>query len=102
MTSLEIKDIIQCGQRFELPALRLYVHPNRFLPPKTACIVGKKVHRSAVVRHRYQRLLREAVRAAICSGVKYDMVVVAKPEILTLKKLSELQNVLKPCFENLT
>lgn len=92
--------MIQKGQRLELPQLRIYWR-HATPTPQVACIVGKKVHRLATVRHRYQRLLREAARSLIRSGLEYDMVMVAKPEILTLKKLSQLQDVLKPHFQNL-
>lgn len=61
-------------------------------PAPPVFIVSKKIHKHAVVRHRYQRLMREVFRVlppAITE--KYAMVWVAKPEILTVKKLPELK-----------
>lgn len=83
------------------PALRMYYVESREAKVQLACIVGKKVHPRAVTRHRYQRLLREAAGRFLKVNPRYDMVVVAKPEILRVKKLGELQVNLEPYFEKL-
>lgn len=94
---------MRAGRRVETPCLRLYVAPTSpGVKPAVACIVGKRVHRHATVRHRYQRLMRVAARAVIAHlASPRDMVWVAKPEIITVKKLSELEQSLKPYLDDI-
>lgn len=91
MTSLRIQSILRSGHRRDTPSVAVTTAPPIGATPQIACIVGKKVHASAVIRHRYQRLLRAVGRALVRAGLKYDMVMVAKPAILNLKKMDELQ-----------
>jgi len=102
VTSQAIRRLTQAGSRFDTPIARIYYAPAEADSPGLACVVGKKVHAHAVVRHRYQRLLRECLHALTSNLPSYDMVVVAKPAILRVKKRSELQQILEPYFEKLS
>lgn len=92
---------MRSGQRLETPFVSIYAARSK--APEVACVVGKRVHAHAVVRHRYQRLLREAARALTAQlPTPHDMVWVAKPEILRVQKLQELYQSLAPYLEQLT
>lgn len=95
MTSQRIRIVLRSGQRFETPSTTLVVVSTPSPSGEVACVVGKKVHKSAVVRHRYQRLMRAALAEVPKKKPAYDMVVMAKPTILSLQKLSELERELK-------
>ncbi|MEX1112262.1 MAG: ribonuclease P protein component [Candidatus Andersenbacteria bacterium] len=75
----EVLAVIRRGQKIRTPYLLLYLLPAKQW--RMACVVGKKVSKSAVVRHRIQRQLREIVRDVVvgASGGPYDVVVVALP-----------------------
>lgn len=93
---------MRSGQRLETPFVSIYATPSS-KEPEVACVVGKRVHAHAVIRHRYQRLLREAARSLTAQlPTPHDMVWVAKPEILTIKKLSELEQSLKPYLNEIS
>ncbi len=101
VNSQRIQAILRHGQRLETRYATLMVQPMSQGAAEVACVVGKKVHVSSVVRHRYQRLLRAAARPLIQAGLKYDMVMVAKPEILSVKNLHELEDVFETHFRHL-
>lgn len=101
MTSRQIQSLLRTGEHYETPSTSLVVRPADRKFSQTACVVGKKVHASSVIRHRYQRLLRAAAQAVIKNHLAYDMVIIAKPAILKIKKLDELKKELEPLFEKL-
>lgn len=93
---------MRTGTHYETPSVTLVARPAALKFSQAACVVGKKVHASSVVRHRYQRLLRAAAQAAANKTFAYDMVIIAKPAILKIKKLDELQKELEPFFSKLS
>lgn len=94
MNSQRVRVILREGERFETPSLTLVVVSTPGSSGQVACVVGKKVHKSAVVRHRYQRLMRAALAEVLKKKPAYDMVVMAKPTILSFSKLADLQREL--------
>ncbi|MEK7556502.1 MAG: ribonuclease P protein component [Patescibacteria group bacterium] len=101
MNSLKVRYILRHGHALKSPVASLHYFPRQAAVGEVACIVGRKVHSQAVSRHRYQRLLREAARRFLKANPDYDMVVVAKPEILRVKNLTELQKILQPHLDKL-
>ncbi|MBI4022211.1 MAG: ribonuclease P protein component [Candidatus Andersenbacteria bacterium] len=62
---------------------------------RAACIVTKRVHASAVRRHKYQRLLRAALRELLPRLPQpYDIVVTATPSMNQLTHSRPLQAAL--------
>lgn len=94
---------MSAGRRIETPFVRMHIAAaTTSHRPEIACIVGKRVHRHATIRHRYQRLMRVAARTVIARfNSPHDMVWVAKPEITTVKKLPELEQSLKPYLDDI-
>lgn len=101
MTSQTIKRVLREGDSIPARGLRLYYRRKAAASAELACIVSKKVHPHATVRHRYQRVLREVGRRLLEEHPGYDMVIVATPEILQLKKLPDLERSLEPFVKNL-
>ncbi len=81
-----IKEVVRAGKVIPTPWVRLHLLPRPAnTATRVACVVGKKVHRLATRRHRYQRWLREAARTLISVfSTPYDVVIVAQPLITTL------------------
>ena len=70
---------------------------------RSACIVAKKVHLSAVRRHTYQRWLRVQARTLLPQLTEpCDVVWVAQPQITQLSSSRELQHRLAPYLTHLT
>ena len=85
--SADIKRVVTTGQARSTPHLRLYWQAGTEAHTRVACVVGKRVSRQAVVRHRLQRQLRHALTealAALPTQVAYDLVVVANPSLAQL------------------
>ncbi len=101
--SSNIRDAIRRGKVYRTPYVRIYAYAaHTQVHSRVACIVGRRIHASAVVRHRFQRMLREAARAAIATlPHPYDMVWVAKPEIVRVRSLPELRESLRYTIEKL-
>ena len=78
----DISTIKTTGQKINVRHLIIYYKPNPSPDPRFAFVVGKHVHKTAVVRHRYQRWMRGAAKA-IAPHLKqsFDMVWVARPSI---------------------
>lgn len=94
---------IRRGKRLDTPYVLLHsLQRNRATTSRFTCIVSKKVHTSATKRHTYQRWLRASAQAIMPRlGKPLDMVWLAKPEIVTIKKASVLQNSLQPYIDQL-
>lgn len=103
MTDRQIRHVIHSGEVYDTPHVRLHVSPAQSPDsPQVACVVGKRVHAHATVRHRYQRLMREVARRAFPQPANpYDMVWVAKPQILHVGDVSELEQSLAPYLQQL-
>jgi len=70
---------------------------------RVAFIVSKKVHRSAVKRHTYQRWLRHISGALLPQLTQsYDMVWIAQPQIAKLKSSREISRHLAAGLKQLT
>lgn len=82
----EIQAVVRSQQCITTPWVRLCYKTNSTQSAtRFACVVGKKVHRLATVRHRHQRWLREVAQALIVVfPTPHDVVIVAQPSITTL------------------
>ncbi|MDZ4344136.1 MAG: ribonuclease P protein component [Candidatus Binatia bacterium] len=98
----DIKNVLARGRCAYVPAFRLCVllGPSPF--SRAACVCGKSVDKSAVVRHKYQRQLRIVASRLIDSmesGRTYDLVLIARPGIKSsvnqIKLISAAQTQLK-------
>lgn len=90
--SEDIMRVMRHGRRIKMPHALLYVAaaPNTE-GVRVACIVGKRVHRSAVRRHSIQRRLRESVRTHLPrASSPVDLVVVAQPSIVEVRDFEQL------------
>lgn len=84
--SQDIERVVKGGARVRTNIVALYSAPSTEGVVRFACVAGKKVHKSAVVRHGVQRKLREACRkqSTLYTG-SYDIVVVAlTPQISSM------------------
>ena len=96
----EIKEVLTSGRWYRSEFFHICRHTfsSNTDPVKAACVVGKKVSLSAVVRHKYQRWLREAVfneiiKPKLLNGSK--LVLVAQPSIKKVTSLTELTTSLR-------
>lgn len=82
----DIKEVVRLGEVIPTSWVRLHLLPRPVgMPSRVACVVGKKVHVLATVRHHYQRWLRELARTLIPVLPRpYDIVLVAQPSITAL------------------
>lgn len=105
-TNREISEVVRRGRRLTSPYVRLYaVRRPAGKVSRVACVVGKRVSASAVVRHRYQRWLRVLARDWVqgrASGTAYDMVWVAQPAMANVKQLAELAASMTPLLQKIT
>lgn len=89
----DIREVLRQGARVSLDQLQVASisrSPNH--KARIAVVVGKRVHKNAVARHRIQRLVREAARDILTPHpVGYDMVIVARPRIIEIKKVEDIR-----------
>src|SRR5688572_1458759 len=99
----DIVNVLRHGTTFSTPAVSIHLRPRDDQSVvRIAVIVAKKVHTSAVRRHRYQRWLRIAATNLIAEfTVPSDMVWVAKPAIGQLNGASEVLLQLAPVFNQI-
>lgn len=92
----DIVKTIRYGRRIRTPYVLLYVLKPDPLPKNTqvAVVVGKKVSKVAVKRHRYQRLLREIAREYITDLPPLYMVWVGIPPLHDVTSKEELERSL--------
>lgn len=94
LTGSDVDEIVRFGKRFADGFNTVFARRSRSNNIRIACVVGKRVARSAVHRHRIQRWMREAAREYIYLDrwtLSLDMVWVAKPKMGTMKQLSEVK-----------
>lgn len=97
----DISRLIQKGRRIRTPHVLIYIAPSSESSTRVACVVGKKVHASAVKRHFYQRRLREIAKQVVRDIPQpYDMVWVALPSISSLKTQAELRETITSVLSN--
>ncbi len=92
----DVLAVIQRGRLYRTKYLNIYrLGRADQAGTRLACVVGKKVHQSAVRRHQVQRWLREIARGTI-QGMQdsVDMVWVAKPSIVRITSKTELEQAL--------
>lgn len=96
----EVLAVIRRGKKYRTPYALVYTLPSRQV--RFTCVVGKKVSRSAVIRHRIQRQLREIMREALSStDVKYDIVLIAIPPIVEVESYDKLRQAVNSVLKNL-
>lgn len=91
--SSDIARVVRGGYCVGSRAVRLCVLRRARGATRVAAVAGTRVSRSAVVRHRYQRYLREGTRELLAAGVlpeHCDMVWVAQPGIVQLQGMRDV------------
>lgn len=79
----DISSVFKSGQKLRTPHTVIYYLARPAAPySRAACIVSRKVHRAATMRHRYQRWFRHIVKSLIkeAPGV-VDVIIVALPSL---------------------
>lgn len=98
-SSKEIKEVVRYGRRIQTPFVRIHYLPKPGqAASRVACVVGIRVHRSAVSRHRYQRWLRHYARDLLASYsgvIAYDIVLVGLPALAQVTRSQELRSSLE-------
>lgn len=90
--SSDITRVVTVGSRIRVKNVALYSAPSDKGLFRFACVAGKKVHQSSVVRHAVQRKLRAACRKAITAlSGSCDIVVVALSPSIQYMKVLELE-----------
>ena len=98
----DIIRVVRTGQKIITPYVIIH-YLRTTTPSRIACVVGKKVSPSAVIRHRYQRYLR-AIAATIypsLSANTYDMVWVGRPSLTQVAKSTVLKDSLLPHLQKI-
>lgn len=95
--SSDIEDVVVRGARVQGKYVTIYYSPSVGGEVRFACVAGKKVHASAVVRHRVQRKLRAACREIVTTYKgSYDIVVVARtPEVASVNVQEIISEITK-------
>lgn len=94
----DIRTVVRSGQAVHTPHVRLHFLRTARPHSRIACVVGTRVSRSAVVRHRVQRQLRAMAHRLQKMGVlrhTYDMVWYALPGLLTAQSAHEVEQALQ-------
>jgi ribonuclease P protein component len=99
----DILRVLRTGRVVKNPYLRLHFQVLPEQPfPRFACVVGKKVHRHAVKRHRYQRWLRHLVRQHAPTSFTGDAILIGLPPLATVKTYQGLERLTSPLLKSLT
>ncbi|MEX0649571.1 MAG: ribonuclease P protein component [Candidatus Andersenbacteria bacterium] len=89
----DVLAVIRHGKKARTPYALIYIQPSKNL--RMACVVGKKVSRLAVQRHRIQRQLREILREVAPSfSTPVDIVAVALPPAKTVESYTILKQAI--------
>ena len=99
----DILKVMRQGSKLSTAYVWIYFLQNtKNKSSRVACIVSKKVHKSAVKRHYYQRWLRSLSSAYISRlPAAYDMVWVARPSIIEVNAITKLQDSFQAQLDNL-
>jgi ribonuclease P protein component len=93
--SQDIERVVKSGTRVRTKIMTIYSAPSQEGRIRFACVAGKKVHKSAIVRHAVQRKLRAACRERVTSlEGSYDIVVVALTPTIRSMSLQEISGEL--------
>lgn len=79
----DIQATLRQGYCAHLPPIKVCFRRTNNAQSRITCIVGRRVDHSSVVRHRYQRYLRELARDVISEhpSLSCDIVLIAQPSI---------------------
>ena len=77
--------VLRGPDRFSHRALRLHYLRRPGTPARLGVVIAKRVASRAVDRNRFKRLTREAFRHAAPGLAGFDIVVVAKSDVLALE-----------------
>lgn len=91
--SADIMRVLKSGRKARFFGFSLYVAPvlESGAGLRIACIVGKKVHASSVVRHAIQRRVRAAAARSIHAlPTGYDVVIVVHDGVLLTVDFEEM------------
>ena len=91
----DIQEVLKRGRKVRLGMASVSIcNRPKDHTARAAIVVGKRVHKSAVVRHRVQRILRQVSRKIIKQEpYGYDMVVIANPDSLQVTSAVELESI---------
>lgn len=87
----DIQLVVRSGQLLRTPWVKIYylTKPNQ-PASRVACVVGKKVHTRAIIRHHYQRWLRAISRSLLgVFSTPHDIVLVAQPAVTAITTIAE-------------
>lgn len=89
--SSDIENAVKRGARVRGENIAIYSVANAFSISRFACVAGKKVHSSSVVRHRVQRKIRAACADIATSwNGSYDIVVVAQSQNVSRMSIQDI------------
>lgn len=100
----EVKRTIEQGRAVRSHVLKIVAKTNPDSPAvwRAACIVGRRVHRSAHVRHKYQRWLRHCVSSLpSLTGKNVDLAIIALPAITRFHTQAEVCQQLVTLFQRI-
>ena len=89
----EFQRVLSGGTRLNAQVMTLVLRPNGVNHPRLGLAVPRRVSRSAVVRHRLKRQIRESFRHHAEHLAGLDIVVIARPGVEAMET-RRLRNVL--------
>ena len=91
----DIKEVLRTGTRVYTPVAAFTVRKTTPIESARVCVItGKKVHTSAVVRHRVQRLLRAVAQDVVAEkATGYDMVMVAQAPAVKIRAKADFEEL---------
>ncbi len=101
MTRRDVRETLRLGRRQTSRFLVIYAkHNQESIKGCLACVVSKKVSKLAVVRHYYQRRMREIARSLEKQLVSHvNLVLVARPAITQIESWRDLKVEIKQPLE---
>ncbi|HLC49755.1 MAG TPA: ribonuclease P protein component [Candidatus Andersenbacteria bacterium] len=99
--SQDIENIVRGGARLRTKHMVIYTMPSTQGHIRFACVAGKKVHASAVIRHSVQRKIRAACSIIVTSRPgSYDIVVVALTPAIRSMDIQDVVRDITPGLPN--
>lgn len=89
----DIQATLRRGHCAHLSPFRVCFRQTNNSYPRITCIVGRRVDHSSVVRHHYQRFMREIARDVINKHphLSCDIVLIAQPSIKDYQTKTEIK-----------
>lgn len=94
----DIKRVVTTGARVRTNIASVYIAPSNVGALRFACIAGKKVHKSAVVRHSVQRKIRSACKFLDIKQEQLDIVIVATTPEIRFMKVQDIAREISHAF----